>query len=132
MTHSYLRCTCLTSPNTSFSAFTDGLIPHQLVHEIGESAVRIHKLGLRTDETISALAHTAVETILEYPIKVVHPIGELCCEPEDTWVIASRRGDLGDDDGLIRVLCVHLLEERDGSIAVRAVVMESKVVWGIA
>lgn len=40
------------SPNVTYLASLDRLIPHQLKHEIRKISVRLHKLGFWTDKII--------------------------------------------------------------------------------
>lgn len=92
----------------------------------------MHQLRFGTDETVGELSHKTKEAILEDPVGTVHPIRKLGGETEDAGEVSCDGGDFGNDDVLIRMLCMHVLKVADGSVPVRAVVMQSEVVRSLA
>lgn len=55
----------------------NGLIEHELEHQVRERPIRFHELSLGTDEAVGQAPHTAKEPIFKDPRCPVHPIGQL-------------------------------------------------------
>ena len=76
--------------------------------------------------------HASEESILKDIVGAVHPVGDLGRETDHRCLVARRRCDFRHDDGLLRVLVVHVLDISDGGVAVGPVVVHPEVVGRVA
>lgn len=102
----------------------DRLIPLQLHHQIRKPPIRLHQLRRRTHKPIRQPPHGAEKPILEDPLRLIHPIGQLDREAVHAGFVPRDGRDLRDDDGSA-VVRVHGFEVLDAGVAVGAVVVEA-------
>ncbi len=70
------------------------LLFHEFLHQISKSSVRVHQLGLRTDEVICHFCHTPKECIFVDPWTLVHPVCNLRGKFEHFFLISRDRSYL--------------------------------------
>lgn len=80
---------------------------HQLLHQRREMPIRLHQLRLRTDKPIRHRPHAPEKRILEDPVRLVHPVGQLGRKLHHIVVVPRYGRDFRDHDRLLRMFLVH-------------------------
>ncbi len=110
-----------------------GHLPHQLIHQLGKTPIRLHQLRLGAHIPIRHLPHAAEKRILEDPIRLIHPIAQLGRELKHLLPIPRDGRNLRHHDFVrLRELLVQIRDEIDGVLRVGAVIMHPQEIRRVA
>ena len=97
----------------------------KLLHQRRKAPIRLHQLGLRTDEIVRNMSHATKKSIFENVVRLVHPIRHVRRETHHIRTILRNGRNLGHDNLVLGILGVQLFQKRLCRAPVRTVVVDA-------